>query len=201
MRIAQYILILFFSIQLLPFAVSNSITVPLTYEVDTPVEKPKPKAKKQKKQKKAVWKEVAQKQEKGLKKPGLAFWLAFAILTILVLVLGAFVIGLGLAPWSVTAFVMLGAEVASFLTLMMILWVDRPGGIMGPVFFFALLGLVAVNAIIGIAFIIWGLVFSWVWGWMLGLIMLGLAALFFLIHFLIAHFKNKPAKKAKENVG
>lgn len=197
MPILKYIFIFFIIIQSLPLATANSVSQSLAYEVDTPVERVKPKQKKQKIKKKTPWKQVALKKEKGLKKPALTFWLIFSIATILVLVAGAFIVGLGLAPWSVAAFVMLGAEIVSFLTLMMILWVDRPGGISGPVFFFALLGLIAVNAVIGLAFIIWGLAISWIFGWMLGLIMLGLAALFFLIHFIIASVKNKSEKTKK----
>lgn len=197
MPILKYVFILFIIIQSFPFAYANSINQSLAYEVDTPVERIKPKKKKQKIKKNNPWKQAALKKEKGLKKPALTFWLIFSIATILLIVAGAFIIGLGLAPWSVAAFVMLGAEIASFLTLMLVLWVDRPGGLTGPVFFFALLGLVAVNAIVGLAFIIWGLAISWIFGWMLGLIMLGLAALFFLIHFLIASVKAKKANSKK----
>jgi len=197
MPILKYIFIFFIIIQSLPFAAANSVNPSLAYEVDTPVERVKPKQKKQKIKKKKPWKQVAIKKEKGLKNPALTFWLIFSIATILLIVAGAFAIGLGLAPWSVVAFVMLGAELAAFLTLMMILWVDRPGGLSGPIFFFALLGLIAVNVIVGLAFIIWGLVITWIFGWMLGLIMLGLAALFFLIHFVIASVKNKKEKAKK----
>lgn len=197
MPFLRYIFILFFIFQCIPLTFSNSVNQSLAYEVDTPVERIKPKKKKQKIKKNSPWKQVATKKEQGLKKPALTFWLIFSIATILLIVAGAFIIGLGLAPWSVAAYVILGAELASFLTLMMVLWVDRPGGLTGPVFFFALLGLIAVNVIIGLAFIIWGLAISWIFGWMIGLIMLGLAALFFLIHFIIASVKNKK-EKAKE---
>ena len=182
-----------FSTSLLATNTTIELAYNAIYEPTPPREKVKPRVKKRKKLSQLkFWKQEQTKANQRLKNPALTFWLIFAIAAILLLIAGAFIIGLGLAPWSVTAFVMLGAELGVFAILMSILWGDRPGGSMYIYYVFALLGLVAVNVIIGLAFIIWGLAIVWPFGWMLGLIMLFLAGLFFLIHWLVA---DKDSKK------
>lgn len=200
MSITKYLLFLFmFSLgsTLIPtLVVAKNPTLELAYnavyESVPPRENVKPREKKKKKiSKKKLWKQAQEKTNQGLKKPALTFWLIFVIATILLIVAGAFIIGLGLAPWSVAAYVILGAELTAFAVLISILWGDRPGGTMYVNYVFALLGLVLVNIIIGVAFLIWGLTLAWPFGWMIGLIMLFLAGLFFLIHWLIAHVDTK----------
>lgn len=156
--------------------------------VDTPVEKVKPKEKKQKriqqKLQKKIWKQEQIKAQKRLKRPALTFWFIFAVVAISLVILSAFLIGLAVIPWSIALYLMLGADVTAFLILACILFVDVPEFPDVMAFVVSLFSWAAVNFIIGLAFLIWGLAISWVFGWMIGLILLGLAVIFLAIYFI-----------------
>ena len=121
--------------------------------------------------------------------PALAFWLIFAIASILIALFGAFVIGLGMAPWVVAFYLMLGAELAAFAILISVIWIDKPGDPAIVQFTLALFALIAVNVVIGLSFIIWALVIGWVFGWIIGLILLALAGIFLAVHLILANKK------------
>lgn len=171
---------------------NTEIAYNAVYEPIPPREKVKPREKKKKKfSQQKLWKQEKEKTTQGLKQPTLTAWLIFTIAMILLIIALSFVIGLALLQWSIAAWIMLGAELAAFATIIAILWGDRPGGTTYVNFFFALLGLCAVNLLIGIAFVIWGLIISWPFGWVIGLALIFLAGLFFLIHWLIANADSK----------
>jgi len=169
---------------------NESIPPPPVEKVKPPAEKKK-KVKKKKRAKKLRWKKKQQRAPHDLGKPALTFWLVFAIGAILLAVFSAFIIGLGLGlAWSVAAYIMLGSEIAAYLAIMGVLWIDRPGDAYVK-FIFVLIGLIAVNVLIGIAFLIWGFVINWMFGWIIGLGLLVLALIFFGIHLILAHINQK----------
>lgn len=161
-------------------------------KIKKPVDRKKARQAKRKKlqaAKKLRWKQKHQKAPNDLGQPALNFWLIFAIAMVLMAILGAFIIGLGLAPWIVSVYVTIGAEIAAFLTLILVIWVDKPGDPAIVQFIFLLLGLVLINFLIGLAFIIWGLAISWVFGWIIGLGFILLAAIFLAIHLILSHIQ------------
>ena len=194
MDLSKQLLIFFFIILFLPLGLANSANYTSLEHRPPPVEKVKPpvekgkkeKKKKGKKAKKLRWKQQKQPEPQGLGTSALTFWLILAIAAILLVIAAAFAIGLGLTLWSVIAWVMLGSEILAFLIIICVLWIDMPGDPASVQFVFALLGLIAVNVIIGIAFIIWGLVYVWIFGWIIGLALLVLAGIFLAIHIILA---------------
>jgi hypothetical protein len=104
--------------------------------------------------------------------------------------MGAFIIGLGMAPWSLALYILLGAEATAFTILISVIWVDKPGDPAIVKFVFALLALVGISATMGLVFIIWGFLIAWPFGWMIGLILLGLAAVFLAIHLILANINS-----------
>lgn len=156
--------------------------------VDTPVEKVKPREKKQKriqqKLQKKFWKQEQIKAKAGLKRPALTFWFIFAVVAISLMILAAFLIGLAVIPWSIALYLLLGADITAFLILACILFIDVPEFPDVMAFIVSLFSWAAVNFMIGLAFLIWGLAISWIFGWMIGLILLGLAVIFLAIYFI-----------------
>ncbi len=198
----NFILIFLFILVSLPSGQSNSVNNGFIYKAPLPVEKINPvKKKKKKKVRKRKKKFLKKSKSKSLQYPkpedlgnsGLTFWLIFAIASIFIAILSAFAIGLGMAPWVVAFYVMLGAEITAFAILISIIWVDMPGDPAIIQFIFTLFALIAVNVLIGLSFIIWGLIINWYFGWVIGLILLGLAALFLAIHLILANKKPRPS--------
>lgn len=160
-----------------------------------PIEKVKPKEKKKNKiSKHKLWKQEQEQKTEELKKPALTSWLIFTMAMVALVIALSFVIGFGMLQWSIAAYIMLGAELAAFATIMSILWGDRPSEKINLSFTAVFLSLIITNVLVGIGFIIWGLLISWPFGWMIGLILIFLAGLFLLIHWLI---KRADAKKSK----
>jgi hypothetical protein len=189
------------------FAFLFALTAPIGYAggissgneliAPPPVEKVKPPVEKGKKTKKKKRTKKLHRQKKKLKAPedlsnrALTFWLVFVIAAILLAIFSAFLIWLGFGlAWSVAMYIMLGSEIAAFLVIMGVLWIDRPGDAYVK-FIFALIGLIIINILMGISFLIWGLVISWMFGWIIGLILLGLALIFFGLHLILSHFNQK----------
>lgn len=198
----QKLLFIFFTFLLvLPLGHANTVShASATKQVweNPPVEKVKPVDKKKKKIKKRKARRAAAKLKlkkqnapNDLGKGALTGWLIFGVFTIVLIILAAIIIGLGLAPWSVALYVLIGAEIAGFLTLILVTWVDKPGDPAIIQFIFALFGLVAINFIIGLSFLIWGLVISWMFGWIIGLILIGLAGIFIGIHLILSEIQAK----------
>jgi hypothetical protein len=192
----NFILIFFFVVLCIPSGQTNSVSNNFIYDTPPPVEKVNPVKKKKKKKtgkkRKRFLKKLNSKTQhypnpEDLGNPALAFWLIFAIASILIAIFGAFVIGLGMAPWVVAFYLMLGAEITAFTILISVIWVDLPGDPAIIQFLFALLALIAVNVLIGLSFIIWGLIINWYFGWVIGLVLLGLAALFLAVHLILAN--------------
>jgi MFS family permease len=177
---------------LLAYKPVSGLAYNAVYEPIPPREKVKPREKKKKKLfKRKFWKQDKGQTTQGLKNSALTAWLIFTIAMTLLVIALSFVIGLGLLQWVIAAWVMLGAELAAFGTIMSILWGDRPGGTAYVNFVFLLFGLIAVNVLIGLAFVIWGLAILWPFGWIIGLVLIFLAALFFLIHWLVSNADSK----------
>lgn len=196
--------------KILFFSFFFSISMPLGYSnltpcsdcsiiVDTPVEKVKPREKRQKKiqqkHQKKILKQEQIKTQKRLKRPALMFWFTFVIFALSLVILSAFLIGFGIIPWSIALYLMLGADIAAFLTLILVLFVDVPDFPDVMAFVAGLFSWAFLNVIMGLAFLIWGLAISWVFGWMIGLILLGLGVLFLAIYFIATGIAAKKAKQ------
>lgn len=194
--------VLFFSISM-PLGYSNLATCNHdSILVDTPVEKVKPKAKKQKriqqKNQKKIWKQEQIKAKEGLKRPALMFFFVFAVIALSLMILGAFLIGLGLIPWIVAFCILLGADLTAFAILACILFIDVPEFPDVMAFVVSMFSWAFLNVIIGLFFLIWGLAISWVFGWMIGLILLGLGVLFLAIYFIATGIQAKKDKVGEE---
>lgn len=181
-------LVLFFSISM-PLGYSNLATCShCSIFVDTPVEKVKPKEKRQKriqqKLQKKIWKQEQIKAKQGLKRPVLTFLFVLAVLALSLVILGAFLIGVGILPWIIALFILLGADLSAFAILAGILFIEVPEFPDVMAFVVGLFSWTFLNIVIGLIFLIWGLVLNWIFGWMIGLILLGLAALFLVIFFI-----------------
>lgn len=198
----NFILVFFFILMCIPGGQSNSVHTEFIHHAPPPVEKVNPvKKKKKKKTRKRRKKFFKKHKSKSLQYPkpedlgnsALTFWLICAIASILIAILSAFAIGLGLAPWVVAFYVMLGAEITAFTILISVIWVDMPGDPAIIQFIFTLFALIAVNVLIGLSFIVWGLIINWYFGWVIGLVLLGLATLFLAIHLILANRKPRPS--------
>jgi hypothetical protein len=191
MLLYKFLPIFFFVIICLPSGQANLVYYNSYFITPPPVEKVKPVKKKKKagKKKRSRFRKIlrTQPEPKDLGNPTLTFWLIFAISSILLAIFAAFVIGLGMAPWIVAFYLMLAAEITAFAILISIIWVDKPGDPAIVQFVMALLALVAVDVVIGLTFVIWGLAIAWIFGWIIGLVLLGLGAIFLAIHLILAN--------------
>lgn len=172
-----------------------------TMLVDMPVERTKPKEKKQKKFSKKAPQKPKETKQKGLKHPALLFWFSFIIICLSLMIASAFLIGLAVLPWSIALYLMMGANIAAITTLLFILFVDVPDFPDVMAFVTSTFVWAAVNFVIGLAFLIWGLAINWIFGWMIGLILLGIFVVFvatMLISMAGAAAKEKKLEKKQE---
>jgi len=178
----------------IPLGHSNSIYNPaLTKHLGSapPVEKGKPPVEKGKKKKKKKNRRYSTKKhlsnKKSLKKikqesHGI-IELAFGVIGLLIaifIIIGAFVFGFGIhiaAAW-ITGAVLMG--VANFLDLLILIVLFTTGmdGFYAKTFLWIVF---FINFIIGLTFLLWGLLVTGPIAWIMGLVLLGLALLFLAI--------------------
>lgn len=188
MSIGRIALLCFFFFFVSPFGYVHEVQCNVDYLENSPVEKVKPR---EKKPKKKLWKIQKEQAKAGLEYPALNFWLICAIVAIVLVFVSALLIFFGLAPWIITLSIMLSASVIAFLILVCIITIDVPEFPKVMDFVITFFSFIALMLILGIAFLIWGLTIGWGFGWIIGLIMLGLFLLFLGFFFLSNYIQSK----------
>ncbi len=185
--IRLFLLLLLFTAVCLPLGHSEAIYKPPPIEKVKPIgKKKKSTLRKRKKYPKSLKKHPKQQQDVG------RTYFVLTIIAFILLIVGAFLFGLGVYLFPLWVVGLAAMGVANFGGLSILLYSagapEKSGGeIIGVVALFAILLLMPVlDFIIGLSFLIWGLVIGLPFAWIVGLVLLAifLAALIIIIFFI-----------------